>query len=81
MPGLVYLATLAPDITWAYQGTDGGDLITAAYTLGVPHPSGYPTYVLMGWLFSKLPVGTIAWRFNFLYSAKSSAEINTSPMS
>ncbi len=66
VPGLAYLVTLAPDITWAYQGTDGGDLITAAYTLGVPHPSGYPTYVLMGWLFSKLPLGTIAWRFNLL---------------
>ncbi len=66
VPGLAYLITLAPDITWAYQGADGGDLITAAYTLGVPHPSGYPTYVLLGWLFSRFPVGLIAWRFNLL---------------
>jgi len=66
IPGLAYWLTLAPDITWANQGADGGDLITAAYTLGVPHPSGYPTYVLTGWLFSKLPIGPIAWRFNLL---------------
>jgi len=53
-------------ITWANHGADAGDLITAAYTLGVPHPSGYPTYTLIGWFFSKLPVGSIAWRFNLL---------------
>ena len=64
----VYLLTLAPDITWAHAGNDGGDLITAAVTLGVPHPSGYPTYTLLGKLVSLLPFGTVAWRFN-LFSA------------
>ena len=63
-PLLAYGLTLAPDITWAYQGADGGDLITAAYTLGVPHPSGYPTYVLLGWAISRPELGSIAWRFN-----------------
>ncbi len=66
LPFGVYVYTLAPDITWAYFGGDGGDLMTAAYRLGVPHPSGYPTYVLVGWLFSKMPIGAIAWRFNLL---------------
>ena len=47
-----YYATLAPTITWAHDGADGGDLITAAYTLGVAHPPGYPTYVLLGKLSS-----------------------------
>ena len=57
---------MPPSITWAHQGADGGDLITAAYTLGVPHPSGYPTYVLAGWLLSHLPLGSIAWRVGLL---------------
>ncbi|MEM7031523.1 MAG: DUF2723 domain-containing protein [Chloroflexota bacterium] len=61
-----YLLTLPPDITWAYQGADGGDLTTAVATLGVPHPSGYPTYILVGWVFSQLPVGPMAWRLNLL---------------
>jgi hypothetical protein len=68
----VYLLTLAPDLTFANYGVDGGELITAAVTLGIPHPPGYPTYVLLGKLFSYLPVGTIAFRFN-LFSAVSMA--------
>ncbi|MCA9995900.1 MAG: DUF2723 domain-containing protein, partial [Anaerolineales bacterium] len=65
---LVYLLTLAPDLTWRSYGGDGGELIAASVTLGVPHPTGYPTYVLLGKLFSLLPIGTMAYRFN-LFSA------------
>ncbi len=64
----VYLLTLAPGMTWAHYGQDGGDLITAAVTMGVPHPSGYATYTLLGKLWSYLPLGTVAYRFN-LFSA------------
>ncbi|HEX6383102.1 MAG TPA: DUF2723 domain-containing protein [Anaerolineae bacterium] len=63
---LVYLLTLAPDLTWANYGVDGGELITAAISGGVPHPPGYPTYVLIGKLFSYVPLGTVAYRFNLL---------------
>ncbi len=62
----LYLRTLAPTITWAHSGADGGDLITAAATLGVPHPPGYPAYVTLGFLFSKLPIGNIAYRLNLM---------------
>lgn len=68
----VYLATLAPDLTWNHNSYDGGELITAAVTLGIPHPPGYPTYVLLGKLISLIPVGTVAFRFN-LFSACSMA--------
>ncbi len=66
LPLFVYLLTMAPTITWAHDGADGGDLITAAYTLGVPHPSGYPTYCLLGWLFAHLPLKNVAWRLNLM---------------
>jgi hypothetical protein len=62
----VYLATLAPDMTWAHHGSDGAELVTAAVTLGVPHPPGYPLYVLLGKGISLLPVGSIYFRFNLL---------------
>ncbi len=62
----VYVATLAPGLTFEHNGVDGGDLIAAARTLGVPHPSGYPTYTLLAWLSIHLPVGTIAYRVNLL---------------
>ena len=60
----LYLHTLAPGLTWAFDGADGGDLVTAAATGGVPHPSGYPTYLLIADLFLKLPVGSLAYRTN-----------------
>ena len=63
---VVYVATLAPELTFEHNGVDGGDLIAAARTLGIPHPSGYPTYTLLAWLASHLPVGTVAYRANLL---------------
>lgn len=69
---VVYLFTLPPSLTWAHYGHDGGDLITASYTLGVPHPPGYPIYIILGRLFAFLPVGSIAYRYN-LFSALSAA--------
>lgn len=64
--GALYLSTLAPTITWAHDGADGGDLITAAATLGVAHPPGYPTYITLGHLFAQLPIGNIAYRLNLM---------------
>ncbi len=62
----IYFLTLAPTITWRNDGADGGDLITAVYTLGVAHPPGYPVYVMLGKLFTLLPVGDIAYRVNLM---------------
>ena len=62
----LYLATLAPGLTWANGGSDGGDLITAAFTGGVPHPTGYPLYLLLARLFQALPAGSLAFRTNLM---------------
>lgn len=63
---LCYAFTLAPGLTWANGGADGGDLITAAATGGVAHPSGYPLYLLLGRVFQLIPLGTLAFRVNLL---------------
>jgi len=68
----IYWLTLARDLTWANYGVDGGDLITAVVTRGNPHPSGYPLYLLLGYLVERLPLTPIAFRFN-LFSALSMA--------
>ncbi len=69
---LLYAVTAAPSLTWAHHGADGGDLIAAAMTGGVPHPSGYPAYCLLGRLFALLPLGPVARRFA-LFSATAAA--------
>ncbi|MFA5113194.1 MAG: DUF2723 domain-containing protein [Candidatus Margulisiibacteriota bacterium] len=60
----VYLLTLCPTVA----PRDSGELITAAYTLGIPHSPGYPLYTMLGKLFAFIPLGSIAWRVN-LFSA------------
>jgi hypothetical protein len=59
---LLYLSTLAPTVT----GEDSGELIAAAYSLGVPHPPGYPAWTLLAHAFSWIPFGSVAWRVNLL---------------
>src|SRR4051812_29274974 len=62
---LVYLRTMCRTI---YVG-DSGELAAAVHVLGIPHPPGYPLYVLLGKLFSVLvPIGKPALRLN-LFSA------------
>jgi hypothetical protein len=52
---------------------DSGELVTAVHLLGIPHPSGYPLYVLLGKLWTLLlPVGTVAFRMS-LFSAAAAA--------
>lgn len=70
---VLYLASLAPGLTWAHQGADGGELLAAAMTNGVPHPPGYPLYIplLQFWLTLAgmlTPGSDLAWRGN-LFSA------------
>ena len=45
--GILYAAGVAPGLTWAHQGADGGELVTAAIVNGVPHPPGYPLYIVL----------------------------------
>ncbi len=58
----LYLATLAPTTAmW-----DASEYITAAYTLGIPHPPGNPLFVLLGRVASLVPLGSVAVRINAL---------------
>ena len=69
----LYVATLAPGLTWRNDSADGGELIAAAWTRGVAHPPGYPTYLLLAKGFASLaPFLDVAYRFN-LFSAVAAA--------
>jgi hypothetical protein len=62
----VYLVSIAPGLTWANLGADGGDLIAAAASAGIAHPTGYPLYLLLARLFQLIPIGTLAFRTNLM---------------
>lgn len=57
-----YILTLSPTLPLE----DGGEMIRAAFTMGVTHPPGYPLYTLVASLATRLPVGDIALRVNLL---------------
>jgi hypothetical protein len=62
LSGIVYVLTLAPTVT----AEDSGELITAACTLGVAHPPGYPLWCLLGKAFTFCRIAGPAWRLNLM---------------
>ena len=54
----LYLTVLPGDYTDANNSADGGDLLSAILIKGIPHPTGYPTYLILGKLFQLFPFGT-----------------------
>lgn len=67
----IYIYSLCPSL---YPG-DNADTITAAATLGIPHPPGYPLFTVLGYLFSKIPLMEIPWRINLMSALFSSLTI------
>ncbi len=59
----LYLKTLAPTLLMG----DGAEFQFACYLAGIAHPTGYPLYLILGWLWSHLlPLGDVAYRINLL---------------
>jgi hypothetical protein len=80
LPAILYSVSLVPDVgSW-----DVGEMQTVLYILGIGHTTGYPAFVLAGWLFSHgFALGTIAWRINLLgalYFAGASCTISAIQM-
>ncbi len=71
---VLYLDTLAPTVLTF----DSATLQTRAYVLGIGYPTGYPTYIMLGKLFTYLPFGDVAYRVNLssaVYAALAGAVI------
>ena len=64
MPFALYILTLAPTV----YNLDSAELTTAVATGGLVRATGYPLYLLLGYLWSWLPLGDMGYRLN-LFSA------------
>src|SRR5918995_4220236 len=64
--GILYIGTLAPTVLpYGVPDTlDSPMLQTEVSVLGVGHPTGYPTYMMLTHLFTYLPLGDPAYRVN-----------------
>ncbi len=61
---LLYVSTMAPSVVPG----DSAEFQFVPYILGIAHPPGYALYILLGKLFTFLPLGSVAYRMN-LFSA------------
>ena len=60
--GFVYALTLSPSV----GAGDSGELILAAHALGIPHPPGYPLWLLLARVADLVPWGSVALKVNAL---------------
>jgi len=60
---IVYAITVQPTMSF----WDCGEFLACAFTVGVPHPPGAPLHILVGRIFTMLPIASdIGLRMNYL---------------
>ena len=69
----LYVATLAPTVATIFD--DSLEFQVVLPSLGIAHPTGYPLYTLLGWFFSRLPIGDLAYRINLLSALAGAAAV------
>ena len=69
---VIYILTLHPAVGFI----DSGELAAVCYSFGVPHPTGYPLFLILGFAVSHLPLpGTVIYRLNLLSAVESAAAV------
>jgi hypothetical protein len=65
LPFSIYLFSAYRDVGY----WDVGEMDTVPWILGIAHPTGFPAFVLGGWLFSHaVPIGSVAFRMSLFSS-------------
>ena len=69
----IYFSTMAPTVSF----WDTGEFIATSHILGIPHPPGSPLFLLIGKLFTLIPISAdIAFRMNIFSPLISAATIS-----
>lgn len=70
---VIYFVTMAPTVSF----WDTGEFIATSHIMGIPHPPGSPLFLLLGKIFSLIPISKdIAFRVNLLSVISSSLTIS-----
>lgn len=68
---IIYTMTVASTVSF----WDCGEFIACSFKMAVPHPPGAPLYLLVGRVFSLLPIGDVAFRVNLISVFSSSITV------
>ncbi|MCB0351125.1 MAG: DUF2723 domain-containing protein [Bdellovibrionales bacterium] len=59
---IAYAVTAPHTVTFE----DSGIFLTTSSQLGIPHPPGYSLFTILGFIFSKIPISTVAYRIHLM---------------
>jgi Protein O-mannosyl-transferase TMEM260-like len=63
-------AVFALSASWEPASWDTAELQGVPYILGITHPTGFPLYVMLGYVWSHaIAISTVAWRMNAMSGA------------
>ncbi|MBA7665395.1 hypothetical protein ES703_73465 [subsurface metagenome] len=68
----IYICGVSPDMTWMSLGGDQPDFVIAAKYFCPAGLMGYPSFVILGWLFERLPSNPF-WNLGLLSGASTVA--------
>jgi hypothetical protein len=71
---VIYVRTLLPGVSVG----DWAEMQWIPARLGIPHPTGYPLYVLLGKAFSLVPIGSLGFRAELLSAVAAAGAAATS---
>src|SRR5215207_6846704 len=75
--GILYIGTLAPTVLpYGTPDTLDSPMLQAEVSvLGIGHPTGYPTYMMLTHLFTYLPIGDPAYRVSLASAVYGTAAV------
>jgi hypothetical protein len=69
---VAYILTLHPTVTFM----DSGELAAACASFGIPHPTGYPLFLILGYIFTLLPFSqSPVYSLNLMSAVMSAASV------